>query len=218
MTIIEFNKMMANGMRNKSGTPLTEEEIELVKSEIRAIGADEDVFIFNDEEHMKKSTCYNWQNDKIYVTRNIFPDVNSGSIHPRDIMSVRAVLAHEYYGHRPHHDEYESDYKIDKDFHTIPLWQDEQRASLEAAEKCKNLTAMDRRDLVLDVIYRAEEAGHVAEMTDFMKETLYGYSKEERNISPNLNCNPIKHCNLARFENLNLPQFSQSQTNNEFSK
>ena len=36
---------MANGMRNVSGTPLTAEEIEYVKEEIRRIQADENVFI-----------------------------------------------------------------------------------------------------------------------------------------------------------------------------
>lgn len=218
MTTAEHNRLMALGMRDKSGTPLTEKEIEFVKSEIRAIGAEEDVFVFNDERYLKKSTCYDWQTDKIYVTRNVFPDKNSGSIHPRDIMSVRAVLAHEYYGHRYYREEYKSDYEIDKNFHTTPLWQDEQRASLRAAEICENLTDVDRQNLVIDAVYRAQEAGQVAEMTDFMKEIVYGYSKEERAISPSFNYNPVKRCNPARFTNLNLPQFSQTQNTDEFSK
>ena len=39
------DKGMANGMRNTSKTPLTDEEIELVKKEIRRIEADESVFV-----------------------------------------------------------------------------------------------------------------------------------------------------------------------------
>ena len=46
------DKNMANGMRNMSRTPLSEEEIAFVKSEINALGADEDVFVFNDERHI----------------------------------------------------------------------------------------------------------------------------------------------------------------------
>lgn len=70
------DKDMANGMRDTSKTPLTEKEIAFVKSEIHRIGADESVFVFNDEEHLSLSTCYNFVEDKIYVTRNVFPDEN----------------------------------------------------------------------------------------------------------------------------------------------
>lgn len=108
--LISINdKDMANGMRNTSKTPLTESEIEFVKSEIQRIGADLSVFIFNDEEHLTSSTCYNFVEDRIYVTRNVFPDEKYGSTHPRDLMSVGAVLAHEYFGHRPYRNEYLSD-------------------------------------------------------------------------------------------------------------
>lgn len=93
-------KDLANGMRNTSKTPLTDTEIAFIKSEIQRIGADQSVFIFNNKNHLSSSTCYNFVEDKIYVTRNVFPDEKYGSIHPRDLMSVGAVLAHEYYGHR----------------------------------------------------------------------------------------------------------------------
>ena len=71
---IEQNKDMANGMRDTSKTPLSELEIDVVKSEIQRISADLSVFVFNDEEHISVSTCYNFVEDKIYVTRNVFPD------------------------------------------------------------------------------------------------------------------------------------------------
>ena len=100
MKLIEKQtKDMANGMRDMSRRPLSADEIDFVKSEIRRIEADESVFVFNDEDHQNGSTCYNFIDDKIYVTRNVFPDTKYGSTHPRDIMSVGAVLAHEYYGH-----------------------------------------------------------------------------------------------------------------------
>lgn len=177
------DKNLANGMRNTSGTPLSESEIEFVKSEIRRIHANEDVFIFNDPDHLRDSTCYNFEDDKIYVTRNIFPDELYASAHPRDTMSVGAVLAHEYYGHRHYRQEYLSDWEKDKDYHTTPLWQDECRASLTAAQITPGLTEMDKRDLVLDAVYRAKEYGQLIEMNDFMKEAVYGYSSNERKIT-----------------------------------
>lgn len=166
-----------------SHIPLTDEEIEFVKNEIRAIGADESVFVFNHEAHINSSTCYNIQEDKVYVTKNVFPDMKYGSTHPRDLMSVRAVLAHEYYGHRVHREEYLSDLKKGPDFHATPLWQDECRASIDAARNTPNLTRQDKSNLIMDAIYRAQEYEHYIEMDDFMKEVVYGYTNNEKNIS-----------------------------------
>ncbi|MBR1476934.1 MAG: hypothetical protein IJ608_03110 [Lachnospiraceae bacterium] len=45
------------------------------------------------------------------------------------------------------------------------------------------LTEMDRRDLVLDAVYRAKEFGQLIEMNDFMKEAIYGYNSNERKIT-----------------------------------
>lgn len=163
MTIIRListnDKDMANGMRDTSGTPLSESEIQYVKSEIQRIEADPSVFVFNDEEHLFSSTCYNFTEDKIYVTRNVFPDEKYGSTHPRDLMSVGAVLAHEYYGHKPYRDEYLLDAENGADYHTIPLWQDECRASINAAKTAPNLTDRDKCNLVMDAIYRAKDLG-----------------------------------------------------------
>ena len=155
MKLIEKQtKDMANGMRDMSRRPLSADEIDFVKSEIRRIEADESVFVFNDEDHQNGSTCYNFIDDKIYVTRNVFPDTKYGSTHPRDIMSVGAVLAHEYYGHRAHRQEYLDDYKKGHAFHSTPIWQDECRASIVAAKTAPNLTDIDTCNLVMDAIYR----------------------------------------------------------------
>lgn len=166
-----------------SRIPLTDAEIQYVKSEIERIEADQSVFIFNDEDHILSSTCYNFIEDKIYVTKNVFPDTKYGSIHPRDLMSVGAVLAHEYYGHRAYREEYMSDYEKNPEFHSTPIWQDECRASITAAKTTPNLTEKDKCNLVLDAIYRAQEYHHRIEMDDFMKEVIYGYTNGEKNIA-----------------------------------
>ena len=187
------DKDMANGMRNTSKTPLTDVEIAFVLSEIHRIGADESVFVFNDEGHIPLSTCYNFIEDKIYVTRNVFPDEKYGSTHPRDLMSVGAVLAHEYFGHRPYRDEYLADLEMSDDFHTTPIWQDECRASINAAKTAHNLTDRDKSNLVMDAIYRAKEFGHLID--DFMKEVVYGYSNGEKNITHSIS--PINYVSEA---------------------
>jgi hypothetical protein len=178
---IDDDRSMSNGMRNLSRVPLTEEEIDMVKHEIKAIQADESKFIFNDPDHIAHSTCYNPKNDVIYVTKNVLPDNRFGTIHPRDLMSVRAVLAHEYYGHRPHREEYLFDYEHGTT--TTLEYEDECRASIEAAKITPNLSQKDRRDLIMDAVYRADEAGQYIQNDAFMKEVLYGYKDGERNIT-----------------------------------
>lgn len=189
------DKAMANGMRDMSKTPLTDEEIAFVLNEIKRIGADEKKFVFNDEAHIASSTCYDFVDDLVYVTRNVFPDTKYGSTHPRDVMSVGAVLAHEYYGHRSYREEYYSDWLKGKDFHTTPLWQDECRASITAAKITPNLSEKEKSDLVMDAVYRAKEYGNLIEMDDFMKGVLYGYSSTEKNIS--FGITPIRYVSEA---------------------
>ena len=170
--ISDEDKNMSNGMRDLSRTPLTDEEIEFVKKEIRRIEADESLFVFNDERYITESTCYSITDDIVYVTRNVFPDTKGYSTHPRDRMSVAAVLAHEYYGHRTYKEEYQEDYNRGDGNITTPIWQDECRASLTAAKITPNLEDIERSWLVDDALFRAGEYGHNIEMDDFMKEML----------------------------------------------
>ena len=196
------NKDMANGMRDMSRTPLTDTEIEFVKAKIHEIEADESVFVFNDVAHISKSTCYSTKDDKIYVTRNVFPDDKFGSTHPRDLMSVKAVLAHEYYGHRTFREEYLKDINCGEI--TTPEWKDECRASITAAKITPNLSDLDKSYLVLDAIYRAKEYGHLIEMDGFMKEVVYGYTNDEKHISRGLTeINYIREESDGRVEHRN---------------
>jgi len=148
----------ANGLRRSPFILLTEEDIALIKSEIRAIEADEAVFVFNEGLY----TSYSDQLDQIDVMGDIFPDESSR--HPRDIMSIRAVLAHEYYGHRANRGT------------TLPQgsWADEFRASYRAAQHAPNLTDDDVKHLVLDALSRANEAGVTIKHNAFIRRILYG--------------------------------------------
>jgi hypothetical protein len=148
----------ANGNRQSPFIELTKEDIILLKEDIAEIDADENVFVFNDGFQ----TSYLDFTDKVVVMGDIYPDETS--IHPRDLMSSRAVLAHEYYGHRANRN--------------TPLrkgsWNDEFRASYMAAKNAPGLSDQDRKLLVLDAIERAKEFGVRIELNNYMRRVVYG--------------------------------------------
>lgn len=150
---------MANGLRNNPNLHLTEEQIVSLKGDIRAIGADESVFVFNSGAR----TSYSDEVDTIFVRGDVFSYPRS--THPRDLMSARAVLAHEYYGHRAN-----KGTKL-----PVGAWNDEFRASYMAARDAPGISDEDRRYLVLDAIDRAKSAGVTITLNEFMRRTVYGF-------------------------------------------
>ena len=170
----DFQTYTVSGNRRSPVYVLTDSDIDYIKNEIKAIGADEKLFVFNSE--ITRGTCFLPSDGKIHIKGNIFPDLNSD--HPRDRMSVRAVLAHEYYGHRPYRSQY-----LKEDSDTSPdalnrimarAWADEFRASYMAAKNAPNLSDEDRMLLIRDSICRAEEAGVTIKYNSFMRRVLYG--------------------------------------------
>ncbi len=156
-----MDERYARGLRRSPFTLLTEEEIEGLKEDIAAIGADERVFLFNEGSF----TCYVDRTDTIFVKGNIFPD-GDYSNHPRDLMSARAALAHEYYGHRA----------MRGTSLQRSSWNDEFRASYLAAKNAPGLTEQDKRHLILYAMERAKEAGVTIKLNRFMRGVLYGFN------------------------------------------
>ena len=152
---------MASGLRRSPYHILTEDEIAGLRKDIEAIQADVNVFKFNKGFR----TSYNEDSDEVRVKGDVLPNFNSS--HPRDLMSSRAVLAHEYYGHRPYRN-------VAK---PLPYgsWNDEFRASYIAAKTTPGLADEDRRYLVLDALQRAKDAGVSVSQNAFIREVLYGY-------------------------------------------
>ena len=151
------------GQRRSKFLILTDDEIAGLKEDIRAIGADERIFRFNEGYQ----TGFSESSKLILVRGDVLPDLSSN--HPRDLMSSRAVLAHEYYGHR-YFDEL---YGVKN-----PLansWNDEFRASYFAALKAPNLSDIDRHHLMADAVERAREAGVTIKLTDEIRRVLYGF-------------------------------------------
>lgn len=150
---------MANGHRRSHLKELSDKEKSHLISEIAIIGADTSDFEFGD----KLKTAYSDDLDLIIIGSDVFPS-NDGSLHPRDLMSERAVLAHEYYGHKAHKGTSLKE----------GSWNDEFRASYMAAKNCPNLSAEDRRYLILDALERAREKGVTIKNNKFIREVLYG--------------------------------------------
>lgn len=150
---------MAGGGRRGRNHQLSEDEKKEVLSAIKSIQASPEKFIFEPFG----TTGYLDSRDVVIVAGNVMPDLTS--THPRDRMSMRAVLAHEYYGHRMHRGT-----KLSRN-----SWNDEFRASYTAAKIAPGLTDEERRDLVLDALERAKEAGVVIKLNETMKRILYGY-------------------------------------------
>lgn len=150
---------MANGNRASNLHTLTGDEIENLKNDIAAIEADESVFLFN----AGRQTAYIDEIDIITVAGDVLPDLTSE--HPRDRMSPRAVLAHEYYGHRAHRNT-----KLAQG-----AWNDEFRASYTAAIKAPGLSDDDRSYLMLDAMERAKLAGVNIKINAVMRRIIYGY-------------------------------------------
>ena len=121
-----------NGQRTSRYKVLTDEEIASIMDDIDAIGADPAIFRFNEGNQ----TGFLDSEGIINIRGDILPNLNS--THPRDLMSQRAVLAHEYYGHKYFDDVFGAR-------NSAPgSWNDEFRASYNAAINTPNLSDMDR--------------------------------------------------------------------------
>jgi len=148
----------ASGFRRSPTGDLAADEIKHLENEIKIIDADKKAFRFNEG----KRTGFSDRTQSINIRGDVFPDKESD--HPRDRMSERAVLAHEYYGHL----------KFAPSNYEVGDWRDEMRASYIAAIKTPNLTTDDKKYLMLDAYERAREAGHYFEYSKKAREIIYG--------------------------------------------
>ena len=157
--IMKVERGMASGARKSYLIPLSEADKKFILKEIDKIGADRRFFVFRDGA----PTVYSDKRDKIFVSSSVFPS-NDGSTHPTDLLSVRAVLAHEFYGH-----------KAKRNTKLVEgSWNDEFRASYLAAKNSPGLTDEDRSLLISDAMQRAKDAGVNIKLNAFMRRCLYG--------------------------------------------
>lgn len=152
-------RSMSNGLRTSPYHILTDEEINSVLEDAKALNIPASVLRFNE----KNRTGFYDAENLIYIRGDILPDTQSTNL--RDNLSQRAALAHEYYGHYLSHP---SKFEMDD-------WRDEFQASYKAAVNAPNLTDMERRMLMLDAYDRAKEAGVRVIYNKKARELIYGF-------------------------------------------
>ena len=152
------SRNMANGLRKSPSHILTEAEIKSVYEDADAIGVPRSLLRFNTGAR----TGYSDLDEVINIRGDIFPDLNSS--YNRDLMSKRAALAHEYYGH----------YMTRGTTLEPGDWRDEFRASFRAAKNTPNLTTEERQMLMRDALDRAKDAGVTITPTGTVRRLLYG--------------------------------------------
>lgn len=150
---------LALSLRKPKTHILSEDEIQSVLEDAKVLGIDEKLLRFN----KGSKTGFSDERGCINIRGDILPDPDG--ISARDRMSQRAVLAHEYYGHFLNHP---SEYEMGD-------WRDEFRASYDAAIKAPNLTAEERRDLMIDAYDRLKEAGAFKGYDEIARRIIYGF-------------------------------------------
>lgn len=153
-------RKMANGQRRSIFQTITDDEKEQIISEATLLN------IPKDRIEIKEGTTTHYSDfyDKIFIGPDVFPS-DDNSVHNRDNLSLRAVLAHEYYGHR----------RFRNTTVKPGSWNDEFRASYFAALEAPKLTQKDRQMLMRDAIDRATEAGVKIKITETIRRLLYGF-------------------------------------------
>lgn len=155
------SRNMANGMRQSPFVILNGEQIKNIQQSAKELDIPVDILSFN----TGTQTGFVDGTKIIHVRGDIIPDKDS--INNRDLLSEKAVLAHEYYGH----------YMNDPSQFRIGDWRDEFRASYSAAINAPGLTDMDRRMLMLDAYDRAKEAGIPVKYNKNARRIIYGYDE-----------------------------------------
>ena len=152
-------RRMANGLRISPYHVLSDEEIESIKKDAKELNIPENILRFN----QGNQTGFLDEKEVINIRGDILPDKLSNNM--RDILSSKAVLAHEYYGHYKNHP---SQFKVGD-------WRDEFRASYCAALNTPKLSDEERRMLMLDAYDRAKEAGVSIKYNKKARRLIYGY-------------------------------------------
>lgn len=148
----------ANGARGSNRRTLTDSEVKMVIAAANELSIPTEILTFD-----SRATGYSTISKKINVGGDVFPDEESTN--NRDRLSVKAVLAHEYYGHAAFPD---SSYPIGH-------WADEFRASYHAALNAPGLSDEERASLMVDAYQRASEAGVKVRYTKSYRRLVYGY-------------------------------------------
>lgn len=155
------------GLRTLSENELDESEIAEVIKAAESVEIPAEYFVFNDEKSLLgvEGTCYHREDDKIYVTRDVFPDQNELSLHPRNLLSVKSILAIEYYGRRKN--------CLDNPSASYD-WRAKVECVTDVSRFAPGLTQYEKMMLIQYVGCIAEEHGYSVINDEYDKSILYG--------------------------------------------
>jgi RHS repeat-associated protein len=151
------------GLRRSAMNILSESDIAFLKNEARAIEIPEDFIENNMRFNEGSSSGYVDRLNIIRVRGDIFPTDDPRATSANALLSPRAALAHEYYGHQTASG-------------TTVLqgaWNDEFRASFRAAKSAPGLSDEDRMMLTQDALDRASDAGVSVTRTETIRKLLF---------------------------------------------
>ena len=146
------------GLRSSPFKKLDEAEMAQITKEFEELGGDTSKLRFN----QGRRTSYLDETDVFSIRGDVFPSTHATSA--RSTMSSRATLAHELHGHAANRGTRRA----------AGAWHDEFRASYQAALNSPALTAFERRDLMLDALSRASEAGIEITHNKRIREIIHG--------------------------------------------
>lgn len=155
------------GLRTLSENVLNESEIAEVVMAAESLEIPAECLVFNDEKSLMgvEGTCYHREDDKIYVTRDVFPDQHKNSTHPRDILTVSSVLAIEYYGRRKY---------LKKNPSVVCDWRSEVDWVVDTARFAPCLTKLERALVYHYAAVIAEEHGYIIMRDEHMNSIDFG--------------------------------------------
>ena len=151
-------RAMANGPRRGSLTIVSDAEQQMIRKWADELKVPQNVLSFN----TGSMTSFDDETGLINIRGDIFPSDYAPNID--SILSAKAALAHEYYGHYLHHTQFK-----------IGDWRDEFQASYRAALDAPNLSDTDRILLMVDAFERPKTAGVTVELNKIARRIIYGF-------------------------------------------
>ena len=151
-------RSMANGPRRGRLTNVSDAEKIQILQYADDLNIPRSVLSFN----TGYNTSYDDDLNIIHIRGDVFP--SEFAENPESILSAKAALAHEYYGHYLHHSQFAAN-----------DWRDEFQASYRAAIDAPGLTQADRSLLMIDAFDRPRSSGITVQLNAIARRIIYGF-------------------------------------------
>lgn len=149
---------MSNGPRRGNLTAVSDVEQQQIRQWADELKIPQGLLSFN----TGYQTSFDDDTGLINIRGDVFPSEFAANY--ESILSAKAALAHEYYGHYLHHSQFDPG-----------DWRDEFQASYRAALDAPGLSDTDRILLMIDAFERPQVAGVKVELNKIARRIIYGF-------------------------------------------